>query len=60
MLLDSGFDATLIPKTVIRELKLELDENQYEVESFDGQKSTIKAVRLELVLEPALSKAVSF
>jgi hypothetical protein len=49
MLIDSGANATLIPKTVVSELKVELDENEYEVESFAGQKSTINAVHLELV-----------
>ena len=49
MLIDSGSDATLIPKTVASELKLELEETEYEVESFSGQKSTIRAVRLELI-----------
>ena len=49
MLIDSGSDVTLIPKTAVSELKLELDESGYEVESFSGQKSMINAVRLELV-----------
>lgn len=49
MLIDSGSDATLTPKRVVSELELELDENKYEVQSFDGQKSTINTAQLELV-----------
>jgi len=41
MLIDSGADVTLIPRTFINELKLELDQNEsYELASFDGHKST--------------------
>ena len=43
MLIDSGADVVLIPRTFINELRLELDQNEsYELASFDGQKSTTK------------------
>jgi hypothetical protein len=52
MLIDSGADVTLIPRTFINELRLELDPNEsYELASFDGHKSTALSARLELVFQ---------
>ena len=52
MLIDSGADVTLIPRTVIDELRLEPDQNEsYELASFDGQKSMAASVQLDLVFQ---------
>ncbi|MDQ1640110.1 MAG: hypothetical protein QOF62_3449 [Pyrinomonadaceae bacterium] len=52
MLIDSGADVTLMPETLINELRLELDQNEsYELASFDGQKSAAKSVQLDLVFQ---------
>jgi predicted aspartyl protease len=51
MLIDTGADVTLIPRTFVNELRLDLDQNEsYEVAS-DGQKSTTKSVQLDLVFQ---------
>lgn len=50
MLIDSGADVTLIPETVVNELRLDLDLNvSYELSGFDGHKSVAKSVQLALV-----------
>jgi hypothetical protein len=52
MLIDSGADVTLVPRTFINELRLELDQNEsYELASFDGQEGTTKSVQLDLVFQ---------
>jgi Retroviral aspartyl protease len=50
MLIDSGSDISLIPRTSIAELELEIDPNAgYELEGFDGRTTVAQAVTLELV-----------
>lgn len=50
MLIDSGSDLTLIPARFIEDLRLEVDQNEsYELEGFDGNRSMAKSVQLELV-----------
>jgi predicted aspartyl protease len=50
MLIDSGADVTLIPRSFIDELGLELDRNEsYELASFDGHKSTAMSAYLGLM-----------
>jgi len=50
MLIDSGADVTLIPERFIEDLRLEVDQSEsYELEGFDGNRSTAASVQLELV-----------
>jgi hypothetical protein len=49
MLLDTGADVSLLPRTQVESL-LSPDARQYELESFDGTKSTAPAVTAELQL----------
>ncbi|SRR6266404_5280359 len=50
MLIDSGSDITLIPRTSIDELELEIDPNAgYELQGFDGRNSVAQAVTLDLL-----------
>jgi len=52
MLIDSGADVTLIPEMFLGELGIGLDQGEsYELAAFDGQKSTTRSVRLELVFQ---------
>jgi hypothetical protein len=52
MLIDSGADVTLIPEMFLSELGIDLDQGEsYELAAFDGQKSTTRSVRLELVFQ---------
>lgn len=52
MLIDSGADVTLIPRTFISELSLELEQNEsYELASFDGHKGTAMSAQLDLVFQ---------
>jgi hypothetical protein len=52
MLIDSGADVTLIPEMFLSELGIDLDQGEsYELTAFDGQKSTTRSVRLELVFQ---------
>jgi len=51
MLLDSGADVTLIPQSVASHLGAITNVNQsYELIGFDGKKSTVQAVQLDLLL----------
>lgn len=50
MLIDSGADVTLIPRTSVDELKLEIDPNAIcELQGFDGQSTVAQEVQLDLV-----------
>lgn len=50
MLIDSGADLTLIPETLIDELRLDLDPNEsFELTGFDGHMSVVKSAELDLV-----------
>jgi len=50
MLIDSGSDISLIPRTSIDELELEIDPNAgYELQGFDGHSSVAQAVTLDLI-----------
>ncbi|HVS21446.1 MAG TPA: retropepsin-like aspartic protease [Pyrinomonadaceae bacterium] len=50
MLIDSGADITLVPKTSIDKLKSEIDPSEgYELKGFDGHRSVAKSVQLDLV-----------
>ena len=50
MLIDSGSDLTLIPKRLINELNLDLDQStSHELTGFDGHMSVAKSVQLDLV-----------
>src|SRR6266487_713117 len=49
MLIDSGADLTLIPRTFVDELEWDIEaEEGYELEGFDGRKSVARSVQLEL------------
>ncbi len=49
MLIDSGADATLVPKEVVNLLGLGTSSDQlYELTGFDGSTSTAQALRLEM------------
>jgi hypothetical protein len=50
MLIDSGSDITLLPRTSIDHLELELDQNAgYELQGIDGHNTVAQAVTLDLV-----------
>ena len=50
MLIDSGSDITLVPRTSIDDLGADFDPNAgYELQDFDGQVSVAQAVQLDLV-----------
>ena len=50
MLIDSGADVTLIPKSSFDLFGLEIDlDDTYELKSFDGRTSNLNAVRLDLI-----------
>ncbi|MBX3059196.1 MAG: hypothetical protein KF770_22230 [Anaerolineae bacterium] len=50
MLLDSGADATLIPRKALSSLELEVDASQvYELLAFDGTVSYASPVQLDLI-----------
>ncbi|MDX6496840.1 MAG: hypothetical protein QOG23_100 [Blastocatellia bacterium] len=50
MPIDSGSDITLIPRTSIDELELEIDPKAgYELQGFDGRNSVAQAVTLDLL-----------
>jgi hypothetical protein len=50
MLLDSGADVTLLPVKPINQLGVKPEADQiYELEGFDGSKSSVTAVRLEML-----------
>jgi len=50
MLIDSGADVTLLPKSAIHSLGLGLSGASYELIAFDGTASVSGAVRAQLVL----------
>ena len=47
MLLDTGADVSLLPRSYVQSL-LSPDARQYELEAFDGTKSTASAITAEL------------
>jgi len=50
MLIDSGSDISLIPRTSIDELELDIDPNAgYELQGFDGRTSLAESVTLDLI-----------
>jgi predicted aspartyl protease len=49
MLIDTGADATLLPREYVEQLGIEPDKNTlYEVQGFDGEIKFAKMVKLEL------------
>ncbi len=50
MLIDSGADVTLLPKSAVDSLEMERSDRNYELISFDGTKSVSEAVRADLLL----------
>src|SRR4051812_24079666 len=48
MLLDTGADVSLLPRSLVAPLVLP-DAKQYELEAFDGSKSTAPAMNAELI-----------
>lgn len=51
MLLDTGADATLIPRTCSQTLGLELENEIWEMESFDGSKGQSAVIRLQMIFQ---------
>ena len=50
MLIDSGSDVTLVPRTSFDELNLEIDPNAgYELEGFDGRRTMAQVAQLDLI-----------
>jgi predicted aspartyl protease len=50
MLLDTGADVTLIPKSAVSELGLTAgSEESYELIAFDGSRSFAQAIRVDLI-----------
>ena|SRR2546425_8201270 len=50
MLLDTGADVTLLPRTCVNQLQISVDPSQlYELIGFDGSRSTAVAVHLDLI-----------
>src|SRR6266576_3845893 len=50
MLIDSGSDITLLPRTSIDELQLEIDPHAgYELQGFDGRSTFAQVVTLDLL-----------
>ena len=50
MLIDTGADVTLIPRTVVEQLGIStLAENPYELMAFDGSLSSSPAIQAEIV-----------
>src|SRR5258705_13894714 len=49
MLIDTGADVTLIPKTAAEQLGIAIPDVQYELMSFDGELSRASMVRAEIV-----------
>src|SRR5215471_3303076 len=52
MLIDSGADVTLLPRTRVDELAIATDQNHtYELMAFDGTTSVAKATELDLIFQ---------
>jgi len=49
MLLDSGADVTLLPRSVVEKLALAYSSDAYELSDFGGGTSVSRAIRAELV-----------
>jgi len=50
MLIDSGSDVSLVPRTSIDELSLEIDLNaRYELQGFDGKRTMAQVAQLDLI-----------
>ena len=50
MLIDSGSDVSLVPRTSFDELNLEIDPNAgYELEGFDGRRTMSQVAQLDLI-----------
>ena len=50
MLIDSGSDVSLVPRTSVDELNLEIDPNAaYELQGFDGRRSMAQVAQLDLI-----------
>jgi hypothetical protein len=50
MLIDSGSDISLVPRTSIDELDLEIDPNtRYELQGFDGRRTMAQVAQLDLI-----------
>ena len=51
LLLDTGADVTLLPRTAIEQLGIPvLSDQQYELVGFDGSRSLAPVVKLEMIL----------
>src|SRR5437870_13600250 len=50
LLIDSGADVTLLPKSAVESLELERSAAKYELIAFDGAMSVAEAVQAELLL----------
>src|SRR5437867_2405442 len=50
MLIDTGADVTVLPRKVVQELRITIDENSgYALSGFDGSRSTAAAAQLEMI-----------
>jgi hypothetical protein len=49
MLLDTGADVTLLPQSIAEDLGMDYSANGYELSGFEGHRSTVHAVRAEMV-----------
>lgn len=49
MLLDTGADVTLLPKSIVEEIGLSPSADSYELSDFEGRTSNAHAVRAEMV-----------
>lgn len=50
LLIDTGADVTLLPRTVADSLQIERSRREYELVGFDGARSVAEAVHAELTL----------
>ena len=48
MLIDSGADVTLVPKSAVDSLELERSDRRFELVAFDGSKSESEEIHAEL------------
>jgi len=49
MLVDTGADITLLPKSIVEGLAIRFGEADYELEGFDGSRSKARAAELRLI-----------